>query len=60
MMGRVILVRLASSFMLVYVLSNMIMPKTLGLKLEQYFQSFLSSLCIGGGGEHLLAWDVVC
>ena len=44
-----------------YLLSHVVLPKAMVARLEQYFRSFLwGSHPGGGGGVHLLAWDVVC
>lgn len=55
MMDKFILVRSILSSMPVYFLSNRILPKTLMVKLEQHFQSFLWGSHPGGGGVRLLA-----
>ena len=61
MMGRVTLVRSILNSILVYLLSNIILSKTLVGRLEQFFWSFLwGSRLGGGGGMYLLMWEVVC
>lgn len=61
MMGRVTLVRSVLSSMPIYLLSNVILPKTIVLRIEQILRGFLwGSRPDGGGGVHLVAWEVVC
>lgn len=59
-MDRIILIRSVLTSFSVYMLSNIVIPKSVILKVEQIICTFLWGSAYTGLGVHFLGWHVVC
>lgn len=58
--GRVILIRSVLSSIPVFMLSNIVIPRSIILKVEQMIRAFLWNSSANSRGVHILEWNVVC